>query len=69
MSLTHGGGKPNVSSIPYSPPQGPRKDDPMHVEPRHGMAGESLSDMPGEEFTGRPGIGGTNHGNNPSRNR
>ncbi len=55
------GGVTEAKALPYSPPQGPRVG-PMHLEPRGGMAGETLREMPGQEFTGRPGLGGTNHG-------
>ena len=57
---TNGGQMP-VTPIPYSPPQGPRFG-PMHLEPGGGTKGETLREMPGQEFTGRPGIGGTNYG-------
>lgn len=66
MSLTRDGGKPNVKQMPYATPQGPRRqmaEGPRsgHVEPG-GANGETLSEMPGREFTGSPGIGGKNHG-------
>lgn len=58
---TRDGGKPEKKPLAYSPPVGPRFG-PMHTEPRGGMAGETLREMPGQEFTGGPGLGGTNHG-------
>lgn len=65
---TTDGGKPYCNPEPYSPPVGPRemmRERPGvgHVEPRYGMAGESLGEMPGQEFTGSPGNHGKNHGN------
>lgn len=69
MSMTRNGGKPIVRDTNYSPPQGPRKDGPMHVEPGFGTEGEFLNEMPGQEFTGSPGIGGTNHGNSGTQGR
>lgn len=74
MAQTRDGGKPIVKPTSYSPPQGPRKIMAKgvadgHVEPRGGMGAESLREMPGREFTGGPGIGGTNMGNKGSQGR
>jgi len=65
------GGVTMAKELPYSPPQGPRaqfKSGSGHTEPRGGMAGESMGEGY-EEFTGSPGIGGTNHGNSGSQGR
>jgi len=65
------GGVTQAKELPYSPPQGPRaqfKSGSGHPEPGYGTKGESLGEGY-EEFTGSPGIGGTNHGNSGSQGR
>lgn len=63
MALTHNGGKPNVGTIPYSPPQGPASQ--THEGP--GLGGDNYGNgqkpVCREDLSGSPGIGGTNHGN------
>lgn len=66
MAQTHGGGRPNVGSIPYSPPQGPSGQS--HVGP--GLGGDNYGNgqrpVCDDRESGSPGIGGTNHGNKGS---
>lgn len=62
MSNTHGGGKPSVSPLPYSPPKGPTSQS--HSGP--GLGGDNYGNgqqpVCREHLSGSPGIGGTNHG-------
>ena len=73
MALTRDGGKPNVKQLRYATPQGPigqQRNTPGisdDIEPRYGMGGEALHERGEREFTGSPGIGGTNHGNKGSQ--
>lgn len=66
MAQTRDGGKPNVKSLPYSPPKGPSG------QMRNGVGlGGSVApcgtqghySTPSDGSSGRPGIGGSNHGN------
>ena len=64
MAVTKGGGQPIKRDVMnYAQPQGPRFGGGMHTEPGGGTKGETLGEMPGQEFTGSPGLGGDNCGN------
>lgn len=69
MSLTHGGGKPYKHDLSYSPPQGPTAQHGNAVGLGGDNYGVTRQPVCHERESGSPGIGGTNHGNNPSRNR
>lgn len=70
MSLTHGGGKPNVSDVMnYSTPKGPTSIGNNGVGLGGDNYGVQRQPVCHDRESGSPGIGGTNHGNNPSRNR
>lgn len=61
MSLTRDGGKPNVKTLPYSPPKGPsnqmQQGPGLHGD-NHGCGEGGTS----EHMGGSPGIGGINSG-------
>lgn len=68
MSLTNNGGKPNVGTIEYCTPQGPKDQGHNSVGLGGDNYGVQRQPVCHDHESGSPGIGGTNHGNNPSRN-
>lgn len=69
MGVTNDGGKPIKHDLNYSPPQGPTNQHRNAVGLGGDNYGVSRQPVCNDHESGSPGIGGTNHGNNPSRNR
>ena len=69
MSQTRDGGKPNVKSLPYSPPKGPTnqmRQGPGLGGTNYGCSGTQGKQSVSASTSGSPGIKGSNHGKNPS---
>lgn len=54
------GGKLSPKPLPYATPQGPKMGDSGHHD-NYGISNQPVCNGP---ESGRPGLGGSNHGNN-----